>query len=240
MTTAPGGNARSPRIETVDALKGIMILAMIGYHFLYDLVFFCGVPYRYFANPICDTIQFLICSVFILCSGASAQISRSNYKHALRIGLGAAVISISTWIFDAGSFVAFGILHFLAAASLIYAVSKPLLDRIPTKIQPFLWGTLFVVTYFIFPMRITIPHLWIFGLPDQTFFSSDYFPLIPWIFLFFFGTWLGKPLFSHRLPEWFYALRSKPLAWCGKRSFYIYMIHQPLLMGIVIAIQYLM
>ena len=237
MTTPTSGSTRPPRIEAIDILKGIMILAMVGYHFLYDLVFFCGVPYEYYANPICDTIQFLICSVFILCSGASAKISRSNYKHALRIGFGALIITAVTYFFDPNNFVVFGILHFLAAASLIYALAKPILERIPGKLQPFLWSGLFIVLYLVLPVRTEISHLWLFGLLDSSFSSSDYFPLFPWIFLFFFGTWLGKPLFSGAFPKWFYKLHAKPLAWCGKNSFYIYMAHQPFLMGIVMLIQ---
>lgn len=227
------------RVRIVDALKGFMILAMVGYHFLYDLVFFLGVPYRYYKNPLCDTIQFLICSTFILCSGASARISRSNYRHALRIGIGAVIISVTTYVFDPNAFVVFGILHFLAAASLIYALLKPLLDKIPARIAPFLWGVLFVIGYLMLPMGTTVPHLWIFGFVDGAFSSADYFPLLPWIFLFFFGTWLGGPLFARKLPKWVYRVNGKPLEWCGRQSFWIYMVHQPVLMGIVMLLQML-
>ena len=72
---------------------------------------------------------------------------------------------------------------------------------------------------------------------DGAFSSSDYFPLLPWIFLFFFGTWLGRPLFDRKLPAPLYAVRSGWLAWCGRRSFYIYLVHQPILMGIVLLLQ---
>lgn len=230
---------RRDRVALVDILKGFMILAMVGYHLLYDLVFFLGVPYRYFKNPVCDAIQFLICSTFILCSGASARISRSNYKHALRIGVGAAIITATTYVFDPSNFVVFGILHFLAAASLIYAIAKPALDQIPVRVQPFLWGSLFVIGYCLLPVYTEVPHLWLFGFVDGAFSSSDYFPLLPWIFLFFLGTWLGGPLFERKLPAKLYELRCRPLEWCGKHSFYIYMVHQPVLMGFVMLLQVL-
>ncbi len=221
------------RIEVIDIIKGVMIIAMVGYHFLYDLVFFCGVPYKYFSNPVMDAVQFIICSVFILLSGASARISRSNARHGLRIGLGAVLISIVTYLFDPSSFVVFGILHFLAVAAFVYAAVNPFVSRIPNIVGYALWGVLFAVSYFLLPTRTEIPHLWLFGFTDSAFSSTDYFPILPWIFLYLFGAQLGKPLFERKFPSFFYRLRSKPLAWCGKQSFLIYMCHQPILMGIV-------
>ena len=225
------------RIETVDVIKGAMILAMVGYHFLYDLVYFCGLPLHYFHNPVCDTIQFLICSTFILCSGALATVSHNHVLHALRIGIGALIITVTTYVFDSSNFVVFGILHFLACANLFYALLYRGLNKIPRILSLLLWTATFAIAYFLFPLPTQQPHLWIFGWIDQNFYSSDYFPIFPWIFLFFLGTWFGKPIFSKQLPLPFYSIRSKPLAWCGKYSFWIYMVHQPLLMGIVFLIQ---
>ncbi len=227
------------RIETIDIAKGIMIIAMVAYHFLYDLVFFCDVPYIYLKNPICDTLQLLICSVFILCSGISAHISRSNLYHGLRIGVGAICVSITTYLFNPSSYVVFGILHFLALATLIYVPLKPFVSRIPSSIGYLLWGGLFAITIFIFPINTEISHLWLFGFTDSAFSSTDYFPLFPWIFLYLFGTQLGTPIFNGEFPEFFYNLRCKPLAWCGKRSFYIYMVHQPILMGAIFIVNLL-
>ncbi len=221
------------RIQIVDVVKGAMILLMVGYHFLYDLVYFCGLPAKWFHNPVCDAIQLLICGSFIVCSGASARISRSNYRHALRIGVGAVLITVTTYVFDPANFVVFGILHFLATASLIYAIGKPFFDRIPTRLQPWLWGGTFLVLYQFLPRRVEMPHLWLLGFCDGRFSSSDYFPVLPWLALFLFGTWLGGPLFEKKLPQWVYRIRCKPLGWCGRQCFYIYLIHQPVLMAIV-------
>ncbi len=227
------------RIEAVDVIKGVMIILMVTYHFLYDLAFFGSMPYKYFSNPVMDTVQFVICSVFILLSGASARISRSNIRHGLRIGIGAVLISIVTYLFDPSSFVVFGILHFLALSAIIYTALKPLVSRIPDVCGYILWGVLFAVSYFLLPMRTELPHLWLFGFCDPTFSSTDYFPIFPWIFLYLLGAQLGKPLFERKFPSFFYRLRSKPLAWCGKQSFLIYMCHQPILMGIVFLVNLL-
>ena len=68
------------------------------------------------------------------------------------------------------------------------------------------------------------------GLPGPGFWSSDYFPLVPWLFLYLTGYFLWK-LVGHReeamgklRPGW------RPLAFLGRHSLWVYLLHQPALM----------
>ena len=72
-----------------------------------------------------------------------------------------------------------------------------------------------------------------FGFPTKAFFSADYFPLLPWIFLFWSGYFLQGIFDRLGLMKALSAFRIKPLEWLGRHSLVIYMLHQPLIYGIL-------
>ncbi|MDR3644347.1 MAG: heparan-alpha-glucosaminide N-acetyltransferase domain-containing protein, partial [Clostridia bacterium] len=123
------------------------------------------------------------------------------------------------------------------------------LDKIPRRVAWPLWALLFIVT-FVMPATyfVGIPHLigfylpshltsqgWLFalGVPDSTFVSADYFPMIPWFFLFMLGTLIGIPIKEHRLPKRFYTQRVPFFAFLGRHTLLIYILHQPIVFGIL-------
>lgn len=79
---------------------------------------------------------------------------------------------------------------------------------------------------------VSVGWLYPLGLTAPGFYSADYFPLLPWFFLFLLGTGLGgwclenreAPLLALRLPA--------ALTWPGRHSLVIYVLHQPVLYGI--------
>lgn len=71
------------------------------------------------------------------------------------------------------------------------------------------------------------------GLPDINFQSADYFPLIPWFFLFLAGTVIGIPIREHKLPERFYTARVPFFATAGRNTLLIYVLHQPVIYGLL-------
>ena len=77
---------------------------------------------------------------------------------------------------------------------------------------------------------LDVPYLYPFGIVSPDFRSSDYFPLLPWFFLFLMGSWLGN--WKERVPENFRRLRVPGLAWLGRHSLLIYLVHQPVLVAV--------
>lgn len=228
---------RRERIEALDVIRGVLILGMICDHILYDCVSYLGVPYRFFDNPIRLTIHYIGAYLFILLSGASSSISRSNLRRGLELAAVAAGVSLVTWIGNHDAFIVFGILHCLAACTLLYALLRPAISRIPDRIQPWLWVILTVVTFVLTDVvRTDVPGFWIFGFPTADFFSADYFPLLPWIFVYLFGAWAGPAIFGRRLPAWFYEIRCAWLAYIGRHSLIIYLAHQPVILGVMLVI----
>ena len=69
------------------------------------------------------------------------------------------------------------------------------------------------------------------GFPDSGFRSSDYFPVITWIFVYILGYFLWRIIKQYG-KENIFRQRVYFLDFLGRHSLLIYMLHQPLLMGI--------
>lgn len=132
----------------------------------------------------------------------------------------------------------FGILHFLGCAALLYEAFRPLLRRMSR--WGWLWLIPFFTAYFLLDRAFPFEHLWALGLRSATFSSTDYFPIFPWIFMYFFGVWLGGVISRGQMPDWFYRLRAPFFEQCGKHPLLIYIAHQPVLMAMTYAILFFM
>lgn len=240
------------RLSFLDFLRGFTLLSMIAYHAVYDLVYLYhqNIPgYRGIHGYLW---QQSICWAFIWLSGFCSVLGRSSMKHQIRRGLlftgcGLLITAVTAAVMP-DSIVIMGILSFFGLAVLLSALLAPLLSRIPAFVGVPLSLLLFFITrevssgflgfeglrllelpdflYRGFPMMLL-------GFPWPGFFSTDYFPLLPWIFLYWGGMYSCKLLYpdvsgSPRLLE-----RSlcPPLEALGRHTLPIYLIHQPALMA---------
>ena len=78
---------------------------------------------------------------------------------------------------------------------------------------------------------------WLIGLKSPEFASLDYYPLLPWIFMYLIGAWFSPYVFGKKLPEGFYELRNFKLEIVGRYSLWIYLAHQPIIYGAMIIIK---
>lgn len=245
----PHGKSPAGRVHVFDALRGFALVNMIVYHGIYDWVYLFGRPaVWYTASGNAHIWQQCICWTFILLAGAVF----SYGHHALRRGLitfgCGMLLTVVTLTVVPSEQIWFGVLHLIGSAVIITALLQRLLIRLPA-----LPGACISFAAFLFvrgvPMgyvgigEIPVWHLpqWLYttrfafilGLPDSGFYSADYFPLIPWLFLF----WTGYFLWRFLQPDWEERLRAipmrGPLAWLGRHSLWVYLIHQPVLMGVV-------
>jgi len=168
--------------------------------------------------------------------------------------LGAAMcVSVVTCIIMPEMPIAFGILHLLGSCVLIYAATCRFINRIPAWLGISLCVLLLILTYYlpdkryigIGSFRLELPlelyangDLMIFGFLPPGKAYSDYFPLIPYIFPFFMGTFLGKYAANEKFPKFMYKQRIKPLSTLGQNAFFVYLIHQPLAYGVYYLISY--
>lgn len=141
----------------------------------------------------------------------------------------------------------FGILHFLGAAMMLLGLCEPLLRKIPAAAGVLLSAVLYLATDSIGqgwiglgPVQLELPRalydagfLFPLGLHPLIFASADYYPLLPWIFLFLAGYWLGEAFLQRRAPEFCYREHLPVLGWVGRHALIIYLVHQPVVYGVL-------
>ena len=225
------------RIQSIDALRGLAVILMVIHHFLFDLVEFLDAPSWLFSNHVFNILHYIFAGVFIGLSGLSSRFSRSNIKRGIKVAVVALVITLVTWLM--GMEILFGVLHLLAFCMIFYGLTRKFWDKIPEKIAPFIYIALTAASAVVLRLLnpITIKWLWPFGLYYKGFYSADYFPIFPWLFVFLFGSWLGKLVKEHRLPEKVYTIDPPFFPAVGRLSLIIYVLHQPVLYGITMLIK---
>lgn len=248
---------REGRYNALDTLRGLLIVNMVLYHALYDVVYIIGVPISWYTNWPGYVWQQGICWGFIFLSGFCFRLSRHPLRHGLVV-LGAGVlVSVITYIFMPSEFIIFGVLYLLGLAGLIQCGAWWLWGKLRQGPFPAWLGLALSAGAFFLTRGVPRGYLgfegweflrlpdWLYqqpwlavaGLPGPGFHSSDYFPLVPWLFLYLAGYYLWR-LVGHRrrvmekLKPGF-----RPLAFLGRHSLVIYLLHQPALMAAFMAVQ---
>ncbi len=227
------------RYGSIDIIRGFSILLMIGYHAMYDAKMFFNTQILFFNidSPIFAVLQPFFAGVFITVSGLCTGFSKSNKMRGLKLILVAYLLTVVTFFFGNGSEIVFGILHCLGFCMLIYGLLEKQVKKISVRVQLILFAALTAISAPFSYRLVKIPHLYMLGLYDANFVSADYFPLLPWIFLFFFGAALSAAFKEGKFPKIFYTAHCAPLEWVGRNSLLVYLFHQPVLYVIFTVIQ---
>ena len=234
---------KKKRIEIIDALRGIAVVLMVIHHFLYNCVHFLNGPKWLFTNPVFDVLHYIFAGLFILLSGVSSRFSRGNIKRGL-IAMGLAiVITAVTYYMDMPIW--FGVLHLLAFSMIFFGITGKFWDMINKKAAAVIYITAIIAaaigTGYVDikvesqAMRNIVSVL---GWPQPGFRSFDYFPILPWIFVFLLGTWAGQYIVERKLPSRFYEMSIPIFPAVGRKALIIYILHQPVLYGLVMVILY--
>lgn len=235
---------KKKRIQLIDGLRGLAVVLMVIHHLLYDFVYILDAPIWLFTNPVFDVLHYIFAGLFIFLSGVSSRFSRSNIRRGLIVIAVAAVISAVTYYMEMPIW--FGVLHLLGFSMLFFGLTRKLWDLTPRKAAPVLFIALIVAgalaTAYLRPTSGYIGIrglLWVLGWSQPGFISFDYFPLLPWLFVFLLGTWAGLYIAERKLPEWLYEAEPPVFPAIGRKALLIYILHQPVLYGIVTGIAWL-
>jgi len=216
------------RVQLLDLWRSFAILLMVAFHFWYDLYLFDFVPFESLLGPVAGVLADASAGSFMMVSGAAAHFSRSNVRRGFRLFL----ISVAlTFVTTLANFpIKFGILHFLGTCMMLYgAVGERKIFT--SKFVPLVCVALFIILRHITDeVQVSLKFLYPLGFRYPGFVSMDYYPLLPWIFLFIIGIWLGSVIKRHRESPLLNKKFHPALTFLGRHSLVVYAVHQPVLL----------
>lgn len=246
----PNGKAllkENKRYYLLDSLRGISIISMIAFHLCYDLFMIYGINTSWYFCPITTVWERSICVVFILVSGMCLNFSGNGIKRGILLNLAGFAVTCVTVIAEPNQAVWFGVLNLIGCSMMIVSVLSDNLKKIRPLSGALISFLLYAVSYDVpkgyvglFGLDIvklpdflySCKYLAFLGFPSSDFFSTDFFPLFPWIFLFAAGFYLWNFIVEKNLTKYF-ELKIPVLDKIGRYSLWIYLAHQPIIMGIL-------
>lgn len=229
-------SATTARIPGVDALRGIALAMMFVYHFAFDLRFYRVIAADFEHDPFWLGFRALIVASFMTLVGMAlvlaANAGATNAHFFRRVGMIAAcalAASLGSWILFPQTYIYFGILHSIAVASLLAApfVRRP---GIALAIAAALIVAGVTFTHPAFDSRTLS---WI-GFVTRKPATEDYVPLAPWAGFVFAGITLAHALAAAQWkPVAPFARAPRALQWLGRHSLLVYMVHQPIFLGVL-------
>jgi len=223
------------RYHMLDFLRGICIILVVLYHAVYNLSEIFGGEYAFFRHRGMGIFRDCFVGVLIVLAGISCSLTRSNLRRGIKTLLLGLAITVVTAVFMPSQKITFGILHFFGCAMLLWAAFGRWLGRLPVFPAAVLSIALFYVTQPLYAQTAGMfDSFFFYALGCRTgHFSADYYPIIPWIFLFLAGGFLGKLFREGRVPAIFEKNPLPPIAWLGRHTMPIYIVHQPLIYGVM-------
>ena len=238
-------NIKRFRFDAVDALRGAAIVWMTAFHFSFDLNQFGFIQQNFYTDPFWTMQRAAIVSLFVFCAGLSqaiaakqGQTSQRFWRRWLQVACCALLVSAGSYWMYPNSFIYFGVLHGIALMLLVaratagwgrwlwplgaFAIAMPLV----ASSAHIYWSELDFLNEKTFN--------WL-GLISRKPITEDYVPLLPWMGVMWWGVATGQ-FWLARNTSWMTAPVSRvlaPLTWLGRWSLSWYMLHQPVMIGVL-------
>jgi uncharacterized membrane protein len=237
------------RYDRLDALRGIAMVWMTAYHFCFDLNYFQWTKQDFYRDPVWTWQRTCIVSLFLLCAGAGQAVALHQgqswqrfWRRWAQVALCALLVTAGSYMMYPKSFIFFGVLHGIAVMLVIV--------RLTAHWGRWLWlagATAIAMSFVAAPAILHWPGLQFFneksfswlGLVSSKPLTEDYVPLLPWLGVMWWGIaatqWLLRQrpaLLTTAIPA-----GARWLAWMGGWSLLYYMLHQPVLLGLLTLVQ---
>ena len=236
MHASPSAQTAQPsrrRIVLLDTLRGLLLVSMIAFHATYDAAYIYGYDVSWFLVPLIqDVWRASISWSFLFLAGWMTSFSHNNLRRAGLYGAAALLVWLATTVAALDTPINFGILFCMFSCTLVWAAAQRILIRIPSALGIVVCLALFAALWDVPHQTYGIPGLAWLGLPDAGFSSGDYYPIIPFVFMYLSGAFASRRYNArHRgeYPDLAYRNLVPPLTWLGQRSLVVYLAHQVLI-----------
>jgi uncharacterized membrane protein len=230
---------RSVRFDRLDALRATAIVWMAVFHFCFDLAHFRVIREDFYRDPFWTVQRTCIVALFLICAGLGQAVAAEQgqtwprfWRRWAQVAGCAVLVSVGSWLMFGPRFIHFGVLHGIAAMLIV--------ARLTARWGAWLWpaGALaialpWLVQHPFFDTRLTN---WV-GLVTRRPATEDFVPVLPWLGVVWWGVAAGQWVLRKQR-EWLAGTLPRglqPLAVLGRWSLSFYMLHQPVLIGLVMA-----
>jgi len=236
------------RLDRIDLLRALAMVWMTVYHFSFDLNHFGLIEQNFYRDPFWTWQRTAIVSLFLFTAGLSQAVAVHQgqrwprfWRRWGQVAGAALLVTAGSLVMFPNSFIYFGVLHGIAVMLIVV--------RLTAGWGIWLWplGALAIGAKFAAPLAIAaVPALAVFneptlnwlGLISRLPITEDYVPLIPWLGVMWWGVASGRWLLTHR-PGWLGAGAAPATGlkragvWLGRWSLSYYLLHQPVLLGLI-------
>jgi len=230
---------RSERFDRLDALRAVAILWMATFHFCFDLSHYRLIQQNFYSDPFWTAQRTCIVTLFLFCAGLGQAVAVTQgqswqrfWRRWAQVAGCAVLVSIGSWLMFKERYIHFGVLHGIAVMLVV--------TRFTAGWGRALWplGAIAIALplFFRHPFFDTRLTDWI-GLVTHKPATEDYVPVLPWLGVMWWGMAAGQWVLAHRR-SWLVGPLPRvlhPLAVLGRWSLSFYMLHQPVLIGLVMA-----
>lgn len=236
-----------PRVELIDFSRGLALIAMTLFHFGWDVEIlgiveagFASQPAMvWFARCIASAFLFLV-GVGLVLANANGFKKRSYFLRLAKVIAAAVLITIATYFATPAFYIFFGILHHIAVASIIGLVFL----KLPHWLN-FIAGLVVLATGVWVQTNLFGNPIWSWtGLSTHIPKSSDFVPVFPFFAAVLFGIATAQLAMAN---NWIPSISKyklnfsfgRAMKFIGRNSLVYYLIHQPIMIGILALILYL-
>ncbi len=238
--TRAHGTAQPPapqRLALIDGLRGFALCLMIVYHFAFDLVWFRVLRADFNHDPFWLGYRGIVVTLFLSLVGVSLVLARrarqtppAFWRRVGLIAACAALVSAASYLAFPQTFITFGVLHCIALSSIL---ARPVVES--PRIALLSGIALIAIGNTVHLPLFDAPWLNWIGLMTHKPPTEDYVPLLPWLGVVLVGVAVGHWLLARERGPVTALGRVTPawLAWLGRHSLLVYLVHQPVLVGIL-------
>ena len=249
--------AIAPRFDAVDALRGVAMVWMTVFHFCFDLNHFGHIKQDFYNDPLWTWQRTCILSLFLFTAGLGQAIASHQgqswprfWRRWAQVAGCALLVTAGSYAMYPNTFIYFGTLHGIALMLIVMRLTAGwgrwlwLLGALAVAMKYIAAYALFSRLGADFSQLFNAPTLNWLGWITQKPRTEDYVPLFPWLGVMWWGMAAGQWLVKTR-PAWLVASGQaqqgilKPLALLGRWSLSYYMLHQPVMIGLLAAVAWL-
>ncbi len=236
------------RFDRIDALRGVAVVWMTAFHFCFDLNYFGWIRQNFYADPLWTWQRTAIVSLFLFCAGLGQAVAAAQgqgwprfWRRWAQVAGCALLVTAGSYLMFPHSFIYFGVLHGIAVMLIVV--------RLTAGWGHWLWlaGALAIAAKLIAAYAHSTgaaaaflnEPLWNWlGLIGRKPVTEDYVPLVPWLGVMWWGMAAGQWLLRHHLERVAAPAPpgTAPLAWLGRWSLSWYMLHQPVMIGVLMGV----